>query len=237
MNMTTNPLLERFKVPDSNLFLMTRFRETDHHSEISRAISDSVHAFGLELVKADDTNWPALTLWERVQFCLQACRLGIAVFETIDEEDFNPNVSLELGYMLAQNRACLLLKEKRLKKLPTDLCGHLYKEFDSRNITDTILSQVADWFQEIGVRKRDGERLIVFVSTGGTCRYAMAKALTLHRLGKAKQDFRIRVESRASSEPSLGSATRAARAAIHEITGADLLSDHRPRRAGPAFPL
>lgn len=110
-----------------------------------------------------------------------------------------------------------------------------FKVPDSRNVTDTILGQVADWFQAIGVRKRDGERLVVFVSTGGTCRCAMAKALTLHLLSKAKQDFRIRVESRASSELSLGSATRATRAAIHEITGADLLLDHRPRRAGPAF--
>lgn len=233
--MRTNPVLNRFKVPESNVFLMTRFRETEYHSEISRAVSDAVRAFGLNFVRADDPNWSALTLWDRVRSCLDACWLGVAIFETIDEEDFNPNVSFELGYMLARDRDCLVLKEKRLKKLPADLCGHLYKEFDSRNITGTVVGQVADWLQEIGVRKRDGEKLIVFVSTGGTCRCAIAKAILGHLLGKTKPKFRYRLESRAMWEPSLGSATQAARTAVQKVTGADALEEHHPRRAGSGF--
>lgn len=232
-DVSANPVLERFKVPESNVFLMTRFRETEYHAEISRAISDAVTTFGLEFVRADDRNWSALTLWDLVCYCMDACRLGIAVFETIDEDDFNPNVSLELGYMLALNRTCLLLKEKRLERLPTDLCGHRYKEFDSRDIAATVLGQVADWFQEIGVRKRDGEKLITFVSTGGTCRCAIGKAVLRHHLAKTK--CRVRVESRAISEPTLGLATQAARTAVRNITGEDLLKEHRPRRAGAGF--
>jgi len=198
--MNTNPVIERFMVPESNVFLMTRFRETECHHEISRAVSDAVKAFGLHFVRADDLNWSALTLWDRVRSCLDACRMGVAVFETIDEDDFNPNVSLELGYMLAQDRRCLLLKEKRLKRLPTDLCGHLYKEFDSRNISATILGHMADWFQEQGVRKRDDEKLITFVSTGGTCRCAIAKAILGHLLGKTKPQFRYRIAGHVGTE-------------------------------------
>lgn len=233
--MEKNPVLELFKVPESNVLLMTRFRETEYHAEISAAVADATRAFGLEFVRADSPNWSATTLWDSVRFCLDACRLGVAVFEMIDEDDFNPNVSFELGQMLALGRKCLVLKEKRLKSLSTDLCGHLYKEFDSHNIRQSILSQMADWLQEIGVRKRDGEKMVVFVSAGGTCRCAIGKAILTHFLGKAKQPYKYRIESRAIWEPTLSCATQAARAAIQEIAGEDLLLEHRPRRAGPAF--
>jgi len=233
--MEINPVLEHFKVPESNLFLMTRFRETEYHAEISAAVADATRAFGLEFIRADNPNWSTLTLWDSIRFCLDACRLGVAVFEMIDEDDFNPNVSLELGYMLAFGRKCLLLREKRLKKLPTDLCGHLYKEFDSRNIGHSILSRMADWFQEIGVRKRDGEKMLVFVSAGGTCRCAIGKAVLTDLLRKAKQPYKYRIESRAIWEPTHICATQAARTAIQELAGEDLLAEHRPRRAGPAF--
>jgi protein-tyrosine-phosphatase len=232
--MESNPVLKRFKVPESNLFLMTRFRETQYHKEISQAIGSSVGAFGLEFVRADDANWSALTLWDRVHFCIDACRFGVAVFETIDEDNFNPNVSFELGWMLALDRKCLLLKEKSLRSLPSDLCGHMYKEFDSRDITSTVSGQLADWMKEVGVRKRDGEKLVVFVSEGGTCRCAMAKAITESLLRRGKQKQPIRVESRAIN-PILSAATQAAMTTIKQITGSDLLREHHPRRAGVAF--
>jgi hypothetical protein len=98
--------------------------------------------------------------------------------------------------MLALGRKCLLLKEKRLKRLQTDLCGHLYKEFDSRNTRPTLLAQMADWLKEIGARKRDGEKMVVFVSAGGTDRCAIGKSLLTHFLSKTKQSFRYRAESR-----------------------------------------
>lgn len=234
-NMPTNPALSQYKVRESNVFFMTRFRDTEYHEEISRSVREAIRAFGLEFLRADDRNFTAPTLWDMVQACMDAASLGIAVFESIDEADFNPNVSLELGYMMALQRQCLLLKERKLKSLPTDLCGHLYKEFDSRSIAPTILGRIADWLKEIGVRKRDDERLVVFVSTGGTCRCAMAKAVTRYLLEKTKEGNRIRVESRAAVAPSHAGATEAAQIAVRDKLGVDLLGNHRPRRAGVAF--
>jgi protein-tyrosine-phosphatase len=235
--MAENPVLAQFKVPEWNVFLMTRFQETLYHSEMSTAVAKAVRAFGLEFVRADDPNWLALSIWQRVQFCLEACHLGIALFESVDQPDFNPNVLFELGYLLGLGRNCLLLKEKRLRQLPTDLGGHVYKEFDSRDIERTILGQVADWLKELGVRKRDGERLIVFVSGGGTCRCAMAKAITRELLENRKDALGLRVESRAASlsGPSLSTATNAARKVVQRRFDKDLLGDHHPMRAGPAF--
>ena len=54
---------------------------------------------------------------------MSACRYGIAIFEDIDDKDFNPNVSIELGYMLGTKPplSVLILKERRLKSMPTDI--------------------------------------------------------------------------------------------------------------------
>lgn len=230
-----NPILDRLKVSDSNVFFMARFRATEYHQEISDAVEHLLESYGLEFVRADDPNWATETLWDRVRFCIEASRSGIAVFETIDETDINPNVSLELGYMMALGRPCLLLKEKRLKALPSDLCGHLYKEFDSRDISRSVGIRVQEWLQEIGFRKRAGEKLIVFVSIGGTCRCAIAKAVTRRILEQRKEAAHIRIESRSIQRPDRASATKSGRLAVKSVLGEDLLADHRPRNAGVAF--
>jgi len=234
--MLENPLfkVQPFIVPESNLFLMTRFRKTKHHRVLSDAVSAGVHAFGLEFVRADNPNLPGNELWTKVQFCMEGCHFGVAVFEDFDEPYFNPNVSLELGYMISLRRECLLLKEKRLRKLPADLVGYLYKEFDFRNVTPTVLGQVAEWLKSTGVRKRDHEKLIIFVSWGGQDRCAMAKAITNHLL--EKETFTgVRVESRAAFH---STGARAAKTAIEVVQNGlekNWLEAHRPRRAGVAF--
>jgi protein-tyrosine-phosphatase len=233
---SANPVLKLYPVPASNVYLMTRFADTEHHNAISKAVAQAVRAFGLEFVRADDPDVPGDDLWQKVELCMQACEYGVAVYETIDKPDFNPNVSIELGYMLGQRRQCLLLKEKRLPTLPVNLGGFLHKEFDAANVDTvnaTVLGQVANWLREIGVRKRRHEKIIVFVSGGGTCRCAMSKAITKHLLGKYKNPFRV--ESRAAFHPSRPSATDAAIHAASQTLGEDLLSDHRPRRMGVGF--
>ncbi len=235
--MNDNPVLRlgTFKVPESNVFLMTRFRQTPYHEAISQAVAEGVRAFGLELVIANNPNLAEHMLWTKVKFCLEACHFGIAIFEVIDEADFNPNVSLELGYMMALQREFLLLKEKRLRNLPTDLCGHLYKEFDSFNIRPTILGRIADWLKPIRVRKLDSEKLIVYVSYGGIDRCAIAKAITHDLLTKSQFTLDCRIESRAAFNPSVPGAAKTAIEIEQSRLGSDWLSRHRPRRADAAF--
>ena len=40
--MSRNPVLKRFKVPESNVFFMTRFRPTEYHADISEAVATAV---------------------------------------------------------------------------------------------------------------------------------------------------------------------------------------------------
>jgi protein-tyrosine-phosphatase len=235
--MIENPVfkLTSFRVPESNVFFMTRFRKTDYHQAISDAVAEAVRAFGLELVRADDPNLAGAVLWTKVQFCMEACHFGVAVFEDIDEGDLNPNVSLELGYMMARERTFLLLKERRLPKLPTDLCGHLYKEFDSFDIRPTVLGRVAEWLKPTGARKLDNEKLVIVASYGGTDRCAIAKAISDHLLDQNQFPPDYRIASRAAFNISGAAAAKSGIEVVQQRLGKDLLGNHRPRRAGVAL--
>ena len=101
-------------------------------------------------VKADDKQYHD-DLLSNVQTYLYGCGFGIAVFERIEAEDFNPNVSLEVGYMLAMKKPVCLLKDQTLKTLPTDLVGKLYKEFDPQDSDNTIPDEISKWLSDKGI--------------------------------------------------------------------------------------
>ena len=123
-----NPVLNDFPDPCFNAFIMMRFRETDTHRAILDALSSSLAFYGINALRADQRSY-CDSLWGNVRFYIEACDLGIAVFEQLDDKDFNPNVSLELGYMMARRKKFLLLKEASLPSLPTDIVGNLYQTF------------------------------------------------------------------------------------------------------------
>jgi hypothetical protein len=129
---------------DRNVFIMMRYRPGTHFMTIEDALKKSLAKYGLIARLAKDC---ALSddLWENIQLYMKFSRLGIAVFEEIDEKEFNPNISLELGYMYALGRRCLLLKDKRMPRLPTDTCGKIYRDFDTYDLSNSIEKQISDW--------------------------------------------------------------------------------------------
>lgn len=58
------------------------------------------------------------------------CRYGIAFFENRTGVGINYNLTIEVGAMLTLGRRCALLKDHSIKKLPTDLVGHIYTPID-----------------------------------------------------------------------------------------------------------
>lgn len=222
----SNPVLVDFPDPRANVFLMMRFRETRQQKKIAEAIFSVLKEYSLNLIKADWKHYHD-ELWTNVRFCMEASQYGIAVFEQIDERDINPNVSLELGYMLSQRKRCLLLKEKRVPALQSDLVGHLYHTFDSYDIHNTVMQEVYCWLQYLGLAKKPDERMLVYVSLGGTCRCAMAKAITQQLFNKNPPPFKLRVESAAHGNPSGVSASYGAHTEIKNLFNKDLLANHR----------
>ena len=130
--------------PNRNVFVMMRFLENPQMSEIFAGIKRSLAMRGFDAVRADDRDYTG-ELWSNIEVYMACSMLGIAVLEDIDKRDFNPNVSLELGYMLGRRRRCLILKEQRLPNVPADVVHRLYKPFDMFNITGSIEREVGRW--------------------------------------------------------------------------------------------
>ena len=85
--------------------------------------------------------------WENMQIYMQACDFGIAL--VTDDFDFdakrhnriNPNVTLEIGYMLSLQKKVLLLKESRIRKICSDLDEKLCIEFEDESSLSMQLGQ------------------------------------------------------------------------------------------------
>jgi hypothetical protein len=90
-------------------------------------------------------------LLTNIQAHIYGCRLAVAVFERILSNDFNPNVSLEVGYFLGLQKPICLLKKRTLPRLPSDLVGRLYLEFDSQDLEGTLCAAIDRWLRERGI--------------------------------------------------------------------------------------
>ena len=142
--------LQRFHrdYPDSSRvgFVMMRFGDTAAHARIEDAIRDALKAHGFLGLLAKDKDYHE-DLYPNIQTYLHGCHFGVAVFERVESNEFNPNVSLEVGYMLAQRKPVLLLKDQTLQALQTDLVGKLYKSFDTYDPAASIPPRVEQWLK------------------------------------------------------------------------------------------
>jgi hypothetical protein len=128
-------------------FIMMQFGTTQAHSKIVEAVKCTLKAHGLTGVRADDKQYHD-DLFPNILTCLHGCGFGISVFEQIEGEHFNPNVSLEVGYMLALGKPVCFLKDKALATLPADLIAKLYKNFGSQDPFGTIPAELAKWLAD-----------------------------------------------------------------------------------------
>ena len=155
--MTQPTLLSELKQSsEHNVFVMMRYRASDHFRQIETVIRETLSKYGLTARLAKDA---ALSddLWGNIEIYMRYCRFGIAVFEEIDEREFNPNISLELGYMYALTRRCLLLKDRHMPRLPTDICGRIYRSFDTHLLAESLAEKIQNGARKIWVC-RSGQR-------------------------------------------------------------------------------
>src|SRR5437868_1476713 len=93
--------------PSAVAFLMMRFGMTPAHERFVTAIRKSFAFHGIEVLRADDKDYND-DLFPNILTYMHGCSIGIAVFERIEFDEFNPNVSLEVGYMLATGKQVCL---------------------------------------------------------------------------------------------------------------------------------
>ena len=83
--------------------------------------------------------------------CIHGCVMGIAVFERIELDDFTPDVSLEVGYMMTMKRPACLIKDKTLLALPSELVGRLYKPIEPQDPDKSMPPVLRQWLKDKGL--------------------------------------------------------------------------------------
>ncbi len=139
--------------PAKVAFILMQFGKTKAHEKITEAVKNGLSAHDIVGVRADDKEYHQ-DLFPNVQTYLHGCGLGVAIFERIEAEKFNPNVSLEVGYMFAMEKPVCLLKDETLPTLQADLVGKLYREFDFQDPPNTIPPVLSRWLTDRGLSRR-----------------------------------------------------------------------------------
>jgi hypothetical protein len=140
-------LLQDYPDYEKNCFLVMSFTSTRLHNEIYKVLRQVLSRFGLNLLRADDRSYTD-DLFTNVETYLYGCSFAIAVFERLISEVYNPNVSFEVGFLLGMGKPVCLLKEKTVPKLPSDLVGKLYRDFDAQDIRGTLPRQIEQWLRD-----------------------------------------------------------------------------------------
>lgn len=138
-------------------FIMTSFQKD--HKDIALEIQRILNTYGIEGLLADlpggenDDN-----LWNDIQVYLHGCDFGIGIyaddsiiFNENDNEEYeqririNPNLSQEVGYMLALQKKVCILKHNSLKKINTDLADRIYVPFSDKE--GSLFKAVVSWLK------------------------------------------------------------------------------------------
>ena len=134
-------------------FIMSAFR----HNDYIEMAKDVLKSHGIIPVvakgrvgKFDDK------VWENILIHMNVCDFGIAIYadDSLDNEKdkkerdkMNPNVSIEVGYVLGLHKKVLFLKHDNLPKLPSDFGGEHYASF---NNYETIKNSINEWLENRG---------------------------------------------------------------------------------------
>jgi hypothetical protein len=108
--------------PDRSAFVMMQFRDTRPYGTLLSAIKDSLAAYGIRAVRADDIAY-ADVLMTNVRTYMHGCGFGIAVFERIESEIHN-------------------------RMLRSDMVDSLYVEFDAADAKRTIKQALERWLRQ-----------------------------------------------------------------------------------------
>jgi nucleoside 2-deoxyribosyltransferase len=131
-------------------FLMMPFSASSAIEAVHQYVRHALRKYGVVTVRADDKAYSE-DLWENIRVYLHAADFGVVIYEQIDTSNYNPDVSIEVGYMMALRTPICLLKEKRLPRLPTDIVGRLYYEFDIFDPKNSISAAIEKWAASVGL--------------------------------------------------------------------------------------
>ncbi len=118
---------------EKSVFIMTKFPNTDprHQDDLDRQLTRVIDALKSAIRKqnfeprlASDRKFHPL-LWDNVELYLFGCKRGVAIVEDKYRPEFNPNVSIEWGWMRGMGREVLYLVEEDFDNERADTTGFL----------------------------------------------------------------------------------------------------------------
>ena len=130
---------------ESNVFLMARFPEDaeDPNHLVIETAREVLASHGYTLHVASDLTLDE-DLWGNVAAHMWACQYGLGLFESRSKDGLNYNLLIEVGSMVSIGRRCMLLKDKSVGVMPTDLVGHIYNPVNFGN-RDEVAQAVDRW--------------------------------------------------------------------------------------------
>jgi hypothetical protein len=135
---------------DRNVFGISRYPKKDNDTDPLAPALESARAilkdYSLDFHLAADRN-VSDEIWSNVAAWMWACRYGIAFIENRDRQGLNRNVLIEVGAMLMTGRRCVLLKDRTVDDMPTDLVGHIYKPIDLDDAA-TVEFALREWCED-----------------------------------------------------------------------------------------
>jgi len=140
-------LLQDYPAYNTNCFVIMSFASTRLHNAVFKSIQGILKQHGINALRADERDY-ADDLFMNIETYIYGCSFAVAVFERLEGETFNPNVSFEVGYMYGLGKPVCLLKERTMRQLHADIIGKLYIAFDIQNIEGTLPKGLEKWLKD-----------------------------------------------------------------------------------------
>jgi len=136
---------------ERSVFIMTKFPNDQNPQLIDaelktiiQAVRDVVKASGYIPRLAYDKRFHP-NLWDNVEMYLLGCKRGVAIVENKYQNELNPNVTMEWGWMRGMNRDVLYLVENTFDLTRADIAGLIQDRFAWENPEADIKRAVKNW--------------------------------------------------------------------------------------------
>jgi hypothetical protein len=122
---------------EQSIFVMTKYPEQDpgkatsNDKDLARVINlvkDGLDKRGFTARLASDKPYQSM-LWKNIEVYLLGCARGIAIVENKYNDQVNPNVAMEWGWMRAAKKDVLYLLEEDFENTSADFSGFLSARF------------------------------------------------------------------------------------------------------------
>lgn len=141
------PLVKRLhdEHGDRSIFLMLQLGASGTTAQMIQEMKLALKSNGFVGLCATDAKFTDI-LWRNIQAFMHGCCGGLAIFDRIESDQYNANVALEAGYMIALGKPVAFLKERTVKGLQSDLAGHIWYPFDV-HVRESIHQAVHSWLR------------------------------------------------------------------------------------------